>query len=235
MVLHTKMRDTNEPPILRTPEVEKTHPNGICRSHFERKAVPCAQGKLFPLLSRDEGCEADFKFDIPTMALEVQKLMNAGGGVWQETASSLWAVTSISAITPTKIAFVLHSTQPSLTPTEARCEVFHGRRTSTKKTNHQDLVVEVNETVAALVRHLPVSIWRPVVEELPESAKVEGYRLTSANIFGGFDLGIEQLGKELNLIKLAEYIDSPKNAHRGKVRVHRAAKSSLKDKVSVYI
>ncbi len=235
MVLHTKMRDTNEPPILRTPEVEKTHPNGICRSHFERKAVPCAQGKLFPLLSRDEGCEADFKFDIPTMALEVQKLLKAGGGMWQEAPSSLWAVTSISAITPTKIAFVLNPTQPSLAPSEARCEVFNGRRTSTKKTNHQDLVVEVNEAVAALVRHLPLSVWRPVVEKLPESALVQPYRLTSANIFGGFDLGIEQLGKELNLIKLAEYIDSPKNAHRGKVRVHRAAKSSLKDKVSVYI
>jgi hypothetical protein len=41
-----------------------------------------------------------------------------------------------------------------------------------------------------------------MIQELPERAGAEGYRLTSANIFGGFDLGIADLGKELNLIKV---------------------------------
>ena len=65
LVVETMERDKPYPPM---------GPGGIYRSNVVIKALPCAQGNMFPLLSRADGAARDLKLDIPSLVAELEQV-----------------------------------------------------------------------------------------------------------------------------------------------------------------
>ena len=174
------------------------------RSSFVVKALPCAQGELFPLLSKEGGMRLDMRLDIERTVAEMGALLHIGGH-WHDPLHGKFAICSVVQDAKNKMSCRMFSIKDGPLSEKVKVELTQQRHTSSRACVDQKMVVDVNEALAACLLALPNTIWiKPPTQWGPhvQLAMSQKYRLTSANVFGGIDLNFSSLSKELDLVRL---------------------------------